>query len=353
MTDILVVGGELIDALSIQETLEGEGYHTTAILNGEDAVHFAFRETPHLIILDTPLPGMDGYEVTRQLRDHPKSMHIPIIMISAYDALADRVHALELGVDCYIPKPFHRDELIALVARQLHRVQQNSLSPLTKLPGGLQLEKAIHAKLNSLQPWSLLYLDFDHFKAYNDSYGFLAGNRMIVLLGHVCKRIVFEYGNEDDFVGHVGGDDFVIMTTPDRVEILHEHILACYKEESVALYRPEDLACGFICGLDRKRRPYQAPLLSLSVAVITNKSCSRSRYSADTIGTLAAEAKLKAKLSNHNFFQVFLPQSKGYTEYAHARCSLAMGNPPRLLAVDHAHGNNLSLRVGGALAKLL
>ncbi|MBV8694078.1 MAG: response regulator [Ktedonobacteraceae bacterium] len=352
MTDILVVDDELIDALSIQETLEEEGYQTAAILNGEDAVHFAFRETPHLIILDTLLPGIDGYEVTRQVRDHPKSMHIPIIMLGAYDALADRVHALELGVDCYIPKPFHRDELIAHVVRQLHRVQQNSLSPLTKLPGGLQLEKAIHAKLNSLQPWSLLYLDFDYFKAYNDSYGFLAGNRMIVLLGHLCKRAVFEYGNEDDFVGHVGGDDFVIMTTPDRVEILRERILDYYKEECAALYRPEDLVHGFICGLDRKRCPYQAPLLSLSIAVITNRACSLSRYTADTIGTLVAEAKLNAKLSNHNFFQIFLPQSRGYTEHSHARCSLAISNISQLFAIDHAHSNKLSLREE-AVAELL
>jgi hypothetical protein len=176
---------------------------------------------------------------------------------------------------------------------------------------------------------------------------------MIVLLGHLCKRAVFEYGNEDDFVGHIGGDDFVIMTTPDRVEILHEHILAWYKEESVGLYRPEDLARGFMCALDRERRPYQAPLSSISIAVITNKTRSRSRYSADTIGTLAAEAKLNAKLSDHNFFQIFLPQSKGYTEYSHACCSLAVSDLSQLFAVDCAHSNKFSLREEGILAELL
>lgn len=340
MTDILVIEDEPIVAMLIKDTLEEEGYQTAVILNGEDAVQFALREVPHLIVLDIMLPGMNGYEVTQQLREHPKSMHIPIIMLSAYNALADRVHALELGVDCYIPKPFHPDELIAHVRRQLRRVQQNFLSPLTRLPGGLQLERAISMRLNTAEPWSMLYPDLDNFKAYNDAYGFLAGNRMIVLVGGICKQVVREYGNEDDFVGHVGGDDFVIMTTPNCVEVLYENILSCYKQESGALYYPEDRVRGFMSGVDRKRRPYQAPLVSLSIGVITNKAYFR--YSADEIGILAAEAKLSAKLSSCNFSHILLPRNKYYTEYCPAtHYSLAGSEPLSLL--DHGHSNRLSL----------
>src|SRR6202035_2114352 len=109
---------------------------------------------------------------------------------------------------------------------------QSTLSPLTHLPGGLQLERAIDYKLRGSDPWSVLYLDLDNFKAFNDAYGFVAGNDMILLVGHICQRVVYDYGNADDFVGHVGGDDFVIVTTPEREKMLCRQILAQFKAES-------------------------------------------------------------------------------------------------------------------------
>ena len=139
MANILVVEDERLIAGLLKETLEIEGYRVTTILNGEEAVQFALRETPHLIILDIMLPGIDGYEVIRQLRSHPKSMHIPIIILSALGEPADKIRAYECDVDGYITKPYDTDELLARVHRQLRRAQQNYLSTLTKLPRGLQV----------------------------------------------------------------------------------------------------------------------------------------------------------------------------------------------------------------------
>jgi len=230
MANILVVEDQRLIAGVLKETLEIEGYRVTTILNGEDAVQFALRETPHLIILDIMLPGIDGYEVIRQLRSHPKSMHIPIIILSALGEPADKIRAYECDVDGYVTKPYDTDELLARVHRQLRRAQQNYLSPLTDLPGGLQVVRAINYKLGKMKPWSILYLDLDNFKAFNDVYGFLSGNDMILLVGRICQNVVYKYGNSDDFVGHVGGDDFVVLTTPDRVNTLCMHVTARYKE---------------------------------------------------------------------------------------------------------------------------
>src|SRR5438067_10087158 len=220
MADILVVEDEQLIAGLLKETLQIEGYNVVTILNGEDAVQFALSETPHLILLDLMLPGIDGYEVVRRLHTYPKTIHIPIIVLSSLGELKDKVNAFETGVDDYITKPFHTDELLARVRDQLRRVQQNFLSPLIGLPGGLQVELAIKHRLNSLDPWSILYLDLDNFKAFNDVYGFLTGNNIIRLVGYICQQMVREYGNVDDFVGHIGGDDFVIVTTPDRAKPL-------------------------------------------------------------------------------------------------------------------------------------
>src|SRR5579863_2180156 len=123
MVNILVVEDERLIARLLKETLEIESYRTVAVLNGEDAVQFALRETPDLVLLDITLPGIDGYEVIRRLREHPKTIHIPIVVLSAYSSPSDKARAFELGVDGYITKPFNNDELLACVRRQLHRVQ--------------------------------------------------------------------------------------------------------------------------------------------------------------------------------------------------------------------------------------
>jgi CheY-like chemotaxis protein len=302
MADILVVEDELLIARLLKETLELDGYQVVTILNGEDAIQYALRETPHLIIADIMLPDIDGFEVVQRLRDHPKTMHIPIIVLSALGEPEDKMRAYERDVDGYITKPFNTDELLARVRRQLRRGQQNFLSPLTCLPGGIQVVRAINCKLHEKDPWSLLYLDLDNFKAFNDVYGFLAGNEMIILVGNICQRVVYDCGNTDDFVGHIGGDDFAIVTTPDRSTLLCRHIVTRYKEQSACLYYPEDLERGSISGLDRKGRPYQFPLVSLSIGVVNDPMCKP--RSIQEVSYLAAEAKRHAKQSNDNVFSI-------------------------------------------------
>jgi CheY-like chemotaxis protein len=312
MANILVVEDEQLIARLLKEILEIEGYNVTTVLNGKDAVQFTLRETPHLIIVDIMLPEMDGYAVIRHLRGHPKSMHIPILALSAFGEPEDKIGAYEGGVDGYVTKPFNTDELLAQVRRQLHRIQQSCLSPLTGLPGGLQVERAIDYKLGNREPWSILYLDLDNFKAFNDVYGFLTGNDMILLLGQICQRVVYEYGNTDDFVGHVGGDDFIVLTTPVRVQMLCSHIWKKYREESVALYRPEDLRRGSISGVDRKGRPYQFPLVSLSIGVVNNQI--QQPRSIQEVSYLVAEAKRNAKQSTSNVSYISPQRDKGRVE---------------------------------------
>ncbi|HEU5381061.1 MAG TPA: response regulator [Ktedonobacteraceae bacterium] len=302
MANILVVEDERLIARLLKETLQIEGYEVVAVLRGEDAVQYTLRETPHLVLLDMKLPDMDGYEVIRQLRAHPKSMHIPIIVLSALDDSAAKVRAFDMGIDDYITKPFDTNELLARVYTQLRRVQQNFLSPLIGLPGGYQVELAIKRKLISADPWSILYLDLDNFKAFNDVYGFLTGNDLIRLVGRICQRMVHDHGNPDDFVGHIGGDDYVIVTTPERAQTLCRLINAAYKVESRACYHPEDLRRGSISGVDRKGRPYLFPLVSLSIGVVNNQV--RRSHTLQEVSYLAAEAKCQAKQSTDNVYHI-------------------------------------------------
>ncbi len=345
MADILVVEDEQLIAGLLKETLQIEGYNVVTILNGEDAVQFALSETPHLILLDLMLPGIDGYEVVRRLHTYPKTIHIPIIVLSSLGELKDKVNAFETGVDDYITKPFHTDELLARVRAQLRRVQQNFLSPLIGLPGGFQVELAIKYKLNSMEPWSLLYLDLDNFKAFNDVYGFLIGNDMIRLVGRICQRVVRKYGNPDDFVGHVGGDDFVVVTTPDRAHTLCRYICDRYNEESTDFYRTEDLGHGSISGVDREGRSCQFPLVSLSIGVVNNQIWQS--HSIQEVSYLAAEAKNHAKQSIGNVY--FMPPrrvlaSHNASSYVPSRYVASPPLPPTLAQItqDRAHHCPLS-----------
>jgi diguanylate cyclase (GGDEF)-like protein len=301
MSSILVVESEGAISRLLRESLGIDGFQTVMVLNGDDAVQFALREIPHLIILDFTVAEMDGFEVIRRLRDHPSSAHIPILAISSTFSISEKVRAYDLGVDSYITGPFNTADLLAQVRRQLRRLQQSTLSPLTLLPGGMQLEKAINTRMHGVEPWSVLYLDLNNFKAFNDAYGFIAGNDMILLVSSVCQRVIHDYGNVNDFVGHIGGDDFVVVTTPERSRILCRHILERYKEQSTMLYLPEDLERGAINGLDRKGRPYQFPLVSLSIGVVTSQVCSQSM---SELGSLVAEAKRNAKQSSNNIYYI-------------------------------------------------
>ena len=344
MDDILVVEDEQLIARLLKEMLQTEGYNVVTVLNGEDAVQFALCETPHLIILDLMLPGIDGYEVVRRLHTYPKTIHIPIVVLSSLGEPKDKVNAFETGVDDYITKPFHTDKLLARVRAQIRRVQQNFLSPLIGLPGGFQVELAIKYKLNGMEPWSLLYLDLDNFKAFNDVYGFLTGNDMIRLVGRICQRAVRKYGNPDDFVGHVGGDDFVVITTPDRAHALCSYICEHYKEESTDIYRTEDLRRGSISSVDRKGRVYQFPLVSLSIGVVNNQIWQP--HSIEEVSYLAAEAKNHAKQSADNVYHM-PPRCvfAGYEapSYASSRYVASSPLPPTLAQITQGHAHHYSL----------
>jgi diguanylate cyclase (GGDEF)-like protein len=302
MATILVVEDDPRIAGLLQEMLKLEGYEAIVTYTGEEAIHLALRDPPHLVILDLMLPGMNGFEVVQTLRSHVKTAHIPVIILSALDGTADIVRAFDHQADDYLSKPFNNDELLARIRTHLRRLKENLLHPLTGLPGGVQVERAIEGLLQQGAPWSLLYLDLNNFKAYNDIYGFLSGNRMIQMVAQMCVGIVKELGNEADFIGHVGGDDFVIATTPDRVEPICEALIQAFDREQRALYSEEDLRRGALITTDRQGTPWQYPLVGLAIGVVTNQH--RPLANIEEVSRVAAEVKKKAKESDRSAYYV-------------------------------------------------
>jgi diguanylate cyclase (GGDEF)-like protein len=282
--------------------LEAEGFVAVLAPTGEEGIAYALREVPQLLLLDLMLPGIDGFQVVERIRANVKTSHIPVVILSARHDTADKVRAFDSNVDDYLTKPFNSDELMARIRTQLRHVQETLLSPLTRLPSGLRVERAIDQQLQTETPWSILYVDLDHFKTYNDVYGFLRGNDLIRLLARVTLDAVRDEGNVTDFVGHIGGDDFVIITTPDRVDGICRRMIASWDAESRAYYNEDDRQRGTLVAKDRQGHQQSFPLVSVSVGVVTNMH--RPIRSLEEVSQIAAEVKHKAKALHGSSYYV-------------------------------------------------
>lgn len=290
---ILIVEDEAPVAHMLSSTLASEGYVPTIAYTGEDAIAFALREQPQLILLDLMLPDIDGFGVVSAIRANARTTHIPVMVLTARHDASVKMRAFASQVDDYMTKPFNGDELLARIRTQLRHLRETLLSPLTGLPSGLRVEHAIADQLRSPKPWAILYLDLDHFKAYNDVYGPLRGNDLIRLLGRVTSECLRAEGNSTDFLGHIGGDDFILITTPDRMEPLCQSIANAWERDSHAYYAPEDAARGALIAHDRQGRPQVFPLVSVSIGVVNNLH--RSITTMEEFSRVAAEVKARAK----------------------------------------------------------
>jgi diguanylate cyclase (GGDEF)-like protein len=293
---ILVIEDELLVARMLAETLALEGYIPLVAYTGKDGVALAGRETPELILLDLMLPDIDGFEVLDRIRGTARTEHIPVMVVSARHNADDILRAYGSRVDDYIKKPFLNAELIARIRAQLRHSRENHLSSLTNLPSGMRIERAIEERIaagHAGERWSILYIDLDTFKAYNDVYGFLRGNEVIRLLGRIVSEVDREMGAPVDFVGHIGGEDFVLITNPELAGILCQRIIARWDSESRAYYSDEDLARGYLYAEDRRGQWQRFPLVSLSIGVVTNAR--RPISSIAEVSAVAAEVKRAAK----------------------------------------------------------
>jgi len=268
---ILVVDDDADIRRFVEMNLKLEGYRVVSAADGAMALAIVATEVPDLVLLDVMMPGVDGIEVTRRLRADSRTATMPIIMLTAKSMTADRVLGLTAGADDYIIKPFDTLELVARVRSTLRRnAEARAVSPLTSLPGNVRIEEEIASRVAARQPFAVAYLDLDNFKAFNDAYGFLRGDQVILLLATALRRAV-AVADPQPFVGHVGGDDFVLVCSPDEVESLCERAVDYFDEHVPPLHDPADVARGGLEITDRQGVLRKFPLVSVSVGVATSE----------------------------------------------------------------------------------
>ncbi len=296
---ILVVDDdpEILDMLRL--TFEIENYEVIDAVNGKEALDKIKYEEPDVIVLDCMMPEMDGYEVAQKVRESRMSRHTPIIMLTAKGSVKDKIKGMELGIDDYVVKPFEPDELVARIKMILHRTSQNlDANPLTKLPGNVSIIKCIENRINANTLFAVCHIDLRQFKAFNDKYGFDAGDQIIFETARMLSEVVGKFGNENDFVGHVGGDDFVLVTAPDKVDTICNEIISTFDKYILRFYSPEDQEKGYIISRDRLDNIVRFPIMMMCIAVVTNEH--RDITCAAEVSQIAAELASYAKSASRS-----------------------------------------------------
>jgi len=269
-SSILVVDDDPDVVRFLEACLRWAGYEVRAAYDGEEGLQAAVAAPPDLVLLDIMMPKLDGFEVAERLRRDARTSSCSIIMLSAKGLSTDKVLGLASGADDYIIKPFDGSELLARVKRTLLRAREmRAVSPLTGLPGNMRVQEEILRRVAGEVPFALLYADLDHFKAFNDHYGFVRGDEAIHMLARVATEVMHEIVGPQGFVGHVGGDDLILLVPPQEAERVCAELCARFDQQAPALYDPEDVERGYIEVNDRQGNPRRFLPLTLSIGVAT------------------------------------------------------------------------------------
>ncbi len=287
---ILVADDEPSVQKMLARALSAEPYEIVSVSNGKDALDLASSENPGVIVLDINMPEKNGLEVLRELRRNAGTRMIPVILLTARASVSDEVNGLDMGADDYVAKPFDLAELRARIAGVLRRNQLAlSANPLTHLPGSPMIEEEVNRRIWEKSPFAFFYADINHFKSYNDAYGFARGDQVIRRTADILMGAMGSCAGDGGFLGHIGGDDFIVMTAPSDAPGLAQRIVLQFDERARSFYDAGDRVLGYIQAKNRQDRWQKFPLISLSIGIVTSEQRTLDHYA--KVVQIASEMK--------------------------------------------------------------
>jgi diguanylate cyclase (GGDEF)-like protein len=280
--------------------LEEAGYQTGVVPDGLAALESAQADCPDLVLCDVMMPGLDGFELTRRLREDPRTCNASIIMLTG---LGNVMEGLESGADDYIIKPFNDLELLARIKSVLRRNKQmREVSPLTTLPGNLRIVEEIERRITVGAEFAVMYADIDNFKPYNDYYGFARGDDVLRETARIIQEVALEMGGASSFVGHIGGDDFIVVCDPEHIDEMAQDVIARFDKGAMKHYDPDDAKRGYIEMENRTGELQKFPSLSISIGIATT-SVRKFTHFAEAVA-VATELKAFAKKKEGSLWAV-------------------------------------------------
>ncbi len=229
----------------------------------------ALKNIPFLIVINEDAIDRNVIDVCEKIRTDEDNQITPIIVVSSNSDRKHRVNVLSQSVEYYIKKPVDTEYLYYTI-KNLNRLLtvNRKISPLTGLPGNVQIHAELKKRITKEQEFSVLYLDLDNFKAYNDVYGFLKGDQIIEFTAQTITQCVHKIFPDDSFVGHIGGDDFIAIVPSTNVDEICQEIITHFDKEVTKFFTEEDLEKGYIEVANRKGIMEQFALTSISIGVV-------------------------------------------------------------------------------------
>ncbi len=235
----------------------------------EQYLEIALKNIPSLIIINEDTLQGDVIDICNKIHENDDNRITPVIVISSNVEHEHRVEILKSSVEHFIKKPIDEEYLYYTVKNIISLLDINrTVSPLTGLPGNVQIQAEMKKRLMNKEKFVMLYLDLDNFKAYNDVYGFLKGDEIIKFTARTILKNVHDIDLEKGFVGHIGGDDFIAIISNDNYEKLCQNIIIDFDYNVLNYYTEEHIEKGYIEVENRKGVMEQFPLTSISIGVV-------------------------------------------------------------------------------------
>ena len=267
---ILVVEDDPDISNMLRIYFESEGYDVSVAQRGEDALDMCRHRLPNVIVLDIMLPDMDGYDVCRQLRNSLRTSHIPIIFLTQKDERSDKIRGLELGADDYITKPFDVEELNLRVRNAMARSKYESLTnPTTGLPSGQLIEERLRQLVRG-EDWGIVYVGVTGLDAFGEAYGFVAAEEVLRFTAMILSQTVDRVGTLNDFIGHVGSDEFLVVTDKGKARRLAQELKERFDANVGTHYDWQAREQGYLVVEDEDGNEKKVPLMTLAAGVITS-----------------------------------------------------------------------------------
>lgn len=285
----------------VSEILTNAGFTVIEAEDGQEAIDKTYKENPDLLILDYEMPHKTGFDVVREVRSRTGYLHTPIIIFTAVSDKSTKLEGLGLDIDDYLTKPADEDEIVARVKLLLKRNKQKmDCNPLTRLPGNPSIQARVEQEIASRRPFAVLYCDLNNFKSFNDKYGFEAGDRVLKTESQIIVSAAMQ--DPASFVGHIGGDDFIVVCSFDKADAIAREITTKTDAVAPSFYNEEDRTNGYMISTNRKGETEKFNFLSIGIGIVHNTKKPLTSFA--MVSNIGSELKCLAKKHENGSFYV-------------------------------------------------
>jgi diguanylate cyclase (GGDEF)-like protein len=249
--------------------LEARGYRVTGAADGITALHSLAEEHPDAILLDLNLPDIDGFELAKRVKADPRSRNIPILVMTGLDQPGFEIMAIEAGADDFIAKPVDPlvlEARIEMVVRRMRR--ERFTNALTGLPSNALTEERLAFVLERRHPFAVMFIDIDDFKTFNRRYGYARGDLLLRHLASLILESTHFAGCKEPFVGHMGGDDFIVICEPELIEEVAKGIAKSFDMSVMDFFEDEDRDRGYFTLTERGGESTHFGPLTVSIGIV-------------------------------------------------------------------------------------